>query len=113
MDNVIQVHQGWIQIAVLGIGILVWGWRVISSLDDRIDRKLEKIHDRLLDLEKGQVRLEGRMDNLERRMDKIESKLDSGDGGVAMAAFKQLTLAIPGMPGTPPRGGGHLPEEGE
>lgn len=104
MDGAIQVHQGWLQMAVLGVGILVWGWRIINSLEERIDRKLDKIHDRLSDLEKGQVRLEGRMDklegrmdNLQGRMDKLETKLDAGPGGMAafMAGFKQLTIPFP------------------
>ena len=107
MDGMIQIHQGWFQITVAGLAFFGWGWRVLTNLESRIDKRLDKIDGRmdkldgrLSDLEKGQVRLEGEMGHLKERLDAIERKLDSGPLGMTtavMAAVKgQLTIPSPG-----------------
>ena len=114
MDGMIQIHQGWIQLAVAGLAFFGWGWRVLTNLEGRIDKRLDKLDGRmdkldgrLSDLERGQVRLEGEMGRLQgevghlkERLDAIERKLDSGPLGMTtavMAAVRgQMAIPFPG-----------------
>lgn len=96
----IQIHQGWLQITVAGLAFFGWGWRVLTNLESRIDKRLDKIDGRmdkldgrLSDLEKGQVRIEGEMGHLKERLDAIERKLDSGPPGMTTAGMTTAVMA--------------------
>ncbi|MCY4441151.1 MAG: hypothetical protein OXE53_13180 [Deltaproteobacteria bacterium] len=114
MDGMIQIHQGWVQLAVAGLAFFGWGWRVLNSLEARIEKRLDKLDDRIdklgdrmTDLEKNMVSLKGTVDSLKEKFDTIERKLDSGPLGMTtaiMAGFKgQMAIPFPNTePPTPP-----------